>query len=45
MIDAEALINALSQRLLSPAPVRAEGMATLERILSNADQSPLYNQQ
>jgi hypothetical protein len=45
VIDAEALINALSERFLSPVPVRAEGMATLERILSNADQSPLYKPQ
>jgi hypothetical protein len=43
VIEAEDLINALSERLRCPAPVRAQGMARLERILANADQSPLYN--
>jgi len=41
--DAEAAIAEMIERLLSPLPVRAEGMAMLERILTNADGSPLYN--
>jgi hypothetical protein len=43
VIEAEDMLTALSARLLAPAPVRAQGMARLERLLSNADQSPLYN--
>jgi hypothetical protein len=31
------------QRLLAPRPVQAAGMAMVERILTNADRSPLYN--
>ena len=30
-------------RLTSGQPVRAQGMAMAERILTNADASPLYN--
>jgi len=41
--DAEDAIAGLIERLLSPLPVRAQGMALLERILTNADGSPLYN--
>jgi len=41
--DVEAAIAEMIERLLSPLPVRAEGMAMLERILTNADGSPLYN--
>jgi hypothetical protein len=43
VIDAESTINATIERLSSSAPVRAQGMAMLERILTNADNSPLYN--
>ncbi len=43
VLDAEAAIVEMSERLLSPRPVSAEGMAMLERILTNADGSPLYN--
>jgi hypothetical protein len=31
------------ERLRSPEPVRAQGMALADRILTNADGSPLYN--
>ena len=31
------------ERLRSPEPVQAQGMALVERILTNADGSPLYN--
>ena len=30
-------------RLTSPEPVRAQGMAIAERVLTNVDRSPLYN--
>ena len=43
VLDAEGAINAMIDRLGSSQPVRAEGMAIAERILTNADQSPLYN--
>jgi hypothetical protein len=43
VLDAEDAIAAMIERLSSPRPVRAEGMAMLERILNNADRSPLYN--
>jgi hypothetical protein len=35
--DAEDAIAGLIERLLSPLPVRAQGVALLERILTNAD--------
>ena len=43
VLDAEYAINAMIVRLSYAEPVRAEGMAIAERIISNADQSPLYN--
>ncbi len=43
VIDAEDAIRTTIERLSSGAPVRAQGMAILERILTNADNSPLYN--
>ncbi len=43
VIDAESAINAMVERLRSPEPVQAQGMALAERILTNADGSPLYN--
>lgn len=43
VIDAESAINAMVQRLRSPEPVQAQGMALAERILTNAAGSPLYN--
>ena len=43
VLDAEGAITDMIERLGCPRPVRAEGMALLERILTNADQSPLYN--
>lgn len=42
VLDAEDAINAMIARLDSQ-PVSAKGMAIAERILTNADQSPLYN--
>lgn len=41
--DAHDAINELIIRLNGPAPVRAEGMAMVEMMLTNADRSPLYN--
>ena len=43
VLDAEDAIRALIDRLGSPKPVRVEGMAMIEVILTNADNSPLYN--
>lgn len=43
VIDAESAINAMVGRVRSPEPVQAQGMALAERILTNADRSPLYN--
>ncbi|HUO69859.1 MAG TPA: hypothetical protein VMU39_03700 [Solirubrobacteraceae bacterium] len=43
VLEAEAAIARLIDRLTSPAPVGAQGMAMLERMLTNADDSPLYN--
>ena len=43
VLDAEGAIDAMIERLGSSQPVRAEGMAIAERILTNADRSPLYN--
>jgi hypothetical protein len=42
VLDAEDAFAAMIGRLCAPAPVRAEGMAILERMLRNADRSPLY---
>jgi hypothetical protein len=43
VLDAEDAIRALIDRLGGPKPVRVEGMAMIEMILTNADNSPLYN--
>ena len=43
VLDAEPAIAELIERLLAPRPVQAAGMAMVERILTNADSSPLYN--
>ena len=43
VLQAEDAITALIERLTDHEPVRAEGMAIAERILTNADRSPLYN--
>jgi len=43
VLDAEDVIEALAARLDGPAPVRPQGMAALERIVTNAENSPLYN--
>ncbi len=44
VLDAEAAIAEMIERLLAPRPAQAQGMALLERIITNADgASPLYN--
>lgn len=43
VLEAEEAINAMTDRLNSPAPVRAEGMAMAELMLTNVEPSPLYN--
>jgi hypothetical protein len=43
VIDAESAINAMVERLCGPEPVQAQGMARVERILTNAHGSSLYN--
>ncbi len=43
VLDAEGAISAMIERLHSPEPVQAQGMALVERILTNAYGSPLYN--
>jgi len=43
VLEAEAAIAEVIERLLAPRPVQAAGMAMVERILTNADRSPLYN--
>ena len=43
VLDAEPAIVEMIERLLGPRPVQAAGMAMLERVLTNADRSPLYN--
>ena len=43
VLDAEDTIQAMINRLTSREPVRAEGMAIAERILTNAERSPLHN--
>lgn len=43
VLEAEEAIVKLIARLDGPDPVGAEGMALLERILTNAARSPLYN--
>jgi hypothetical protein len=43
VLEAQSAIDAMIERLDSPVPLRAEGMAVAERILTNAERSPLYN--
>jgi len=43
VLEAEDAINAMIARLSYAEPVRAEGMAIAERMLTNAERSPLYN--
>jgi hypothetical protein len=43
VLEAEDAINAMIARLSYAEPVRAEGMAIAERMLINAERSPLYN--
>ena len=43
VLDAQDAIRTMIARLSSGQPVRAEGMVMAERILTNADGSPLYN--
>jgi hypothetical protein len=43
VLDAEDALTAMIDRLGSSQPVRAEGMAIAERIVTDADWSPLYN--
>lgn len=43
VLDAEAAMMEMIERLDSPIPVQPQGMALLTLILTNADRSPLYN--
>ncbi len=43
VLEAADAIRTMIARLTSPHPVQAQGMALAERILTNADGSPLYN--
>ena len=43
VLDAQGAIGTMIERLDSPRPVCAEGMAMVEQIITNADCSPLYN--
>jgi hypothetical protein len=43
VLDAADALRAMIERLTSSEPVRAEGIAIAERILTSADWSPLYN--
>jgi hypothetical protein len=43
VLEAEDAIRTMLARLGSSQPLRAEGMAIAQRILTNADRSPLYN--
>ena len=40
---AEDVITAVISRLEGPHPVSPRGMAQMQRLLTNADHSPLYN--
>jgi hypothetical protein len=44
VLDAQDAIRTMIDRLGGGQPVRPEGMARAERILTSADASPLYNQ-
>jgi hypothetical protein len=43
VLEAEGAITEMIERLQSPRVVRPQGMALLERLLTNAGRSPLYN--
>jgi hypothetical protein len=43
VLQAQDAIKALIERLGSSEPVRAEGMAIAQRIVSDAESSPLFN--
>jgi|GEM_PF-2206357 hypothetical protein len=43
VLDAEDAITTMIERLRSSEPVLPEGVALAERIITNGDQSPLYN--
>jgi hypothetical protein len=43
VLNAEPAITAMIERLESSEPVQPEGMAIAERLLTNAEHSPLYN--
>jgi hypothetical protein len=43
VLDAEDALKVMIERLGNSEPVRAEGMAIAERILTDADWSPLYS--
>jgi hypothetical protein len=43
LIDAQDAIDILVKRLRSPEPVAAEGVALVERMVSDGTWSPLYN--
>jgi hypothetical protein len=43
VVEAEDEINTMIQRLSEPKPVRAEGVAIAERMLTHAEASPLYD--
>jgi hypothetical protein len=43
VLEAEDAIRAMIDRVTSSTPIDAEGMAIAERMLTNAERSPLYN--
>jgi hypothetical protein len=43
VLNAQPAITAMIERLEGCEPVRPEGMAIAERLITNADHSPLYN--
>jgi hypothetical protein len=43
VLDADQAIKAMIARLSDAEPVHAKGMAIAERMLTNAERSPLYN--
>lgn len=43
VLDAEDAIKTMIERLRAAKPVQAQGMALADGVLTNADQSPLYN--
>lgn len=43
VLEAQEAIETLIERIESPTPVQAQGMALVERILTDSQWSPLYN--